>query len=102
MCRSRKNRECDNLAELIRITRRGEKGIARVMMEIPKEAKDCHAASGNERMKEIMKKEGKSWDQVANELFYTEGAYLSKAIEIEENVYTKELLELLGIEYKGF
>lgn len=98
MCRSVKNRECDNLAELIRMYREKEG----MKLELPLEAKDMHCAAGGPRIKELMAKTGKGYQKVTDELFYTEGAVLDKPVEEGGNIYTKELLEYLGIEYRGF
>lgn len=97
LCRSKKNREADDLAYLIDLKRK--EGLK---LQIPGVAIDCHTKRGRERLHEKADKTRIDYDNLANEEFYYTGANLNKPVTIENNKWARELMKKLGLNYSKY
>lgn len=100
MCRSEKNRECDDAGVVIReLIKRGEKTVKDVITNHEELIVDSHTRRGKQALRRIATDTGRPYDELAWRQFYEEGAVLHPLKEINGNPYAHRAYAIWGLDY---
>jgi len=100
LSRSRKNREIDDAAVVIREEiKHGEKSLEQAIKAHEALIVDSHTARGKERLRKVAAATGKTYEQLSWEQFYKEGAILENRIELNGNPWGHRAYRLFDLDY---
>jgi hypothetical protein len=101
LCRSAKNREVDNAAEVIREEqKRGIGDMPNDVIERHHELiLDSHTPRGAARLRKIAQERGIPYEHVALEQFYQSSAVLQPLTEIGGDPWSRKAYRLVGLDY---
>lgn len=103
MCRSPKNRECDDAQIVVdHAIKSGKTSAAKVIEEHETFIADRHTDRGRARLRKQATESGKSYEEVATEEFLTIGAQLCPLVEINNNPWGREVREIFGLDYDRY
>jgi hypothetical protein len=100
LARSPKNRECDD-AQIVTIDRvkSGKDSAAEVISENEELIVDCHTERGKSRLSAQAAETRQPFADLATREFLTVGAQLTPHVEVNGNLWGREVREMYGLQY---
>jgi len=89
LCRAPKSREVDYALDWIDLKRKEG-----VRIEPEDYDLDCHTEAGRQKLRQLSKETGKTYDDLVDEKFYFEGILANKPISINDDYWKKKVWEI--------
>ncbi len=102
LARSPKNRECDDAQiTIINKMKSGEYSASKVISENESVIVDQHTARGKTRLAKQAAETLQSYEDVAMREFMTVGTQLNPHLQVNSNVWGREVREMFGLQYEA-